>query len=62
MMQHLEVGTYFQKSPHSGKTLIVERTMINSIGLFIGLAYYQGKDIVVFRFILEYSSLRDFGP
>ncbi len=28
---------------------------------FVGLAY-QGKDIVVFRFIIEYSSLRDFGP
>jgi hypothetical protein len=28
--------------------------------LFVGLAY-QGKDIV-FRFITEYSSLRDFGP
>jgi hypothetical protein len=28
---------------------------------FVGLAYYQGKDIV-FRFIIEYSSLRDFGP
>jgi hypothetical protein len=27
---------------------------------FVGLAY-QGKDIV-FRFILEYSSLKDFGP
>jgi hypothetical protein len=27
---------------------------------FVGLAY-QGKDIV-FRFIIEYSSLRDFGP
>ncbi len=27
---------------------------------FFGLAY-QGKDIV-FRFIIEYSSLRDFGP
>jgi hypothetical protein len=26
-----------------------------------GLAYYQGKD-VVFRFIIEYSSLRDFAP
>jgi hypothetical protein len=23
---------------------------------------YQGKDIIVFRFIIEYSSLRDFGP
>jgi hypothetical protein len=28
--------------------------------LFIGLAY-QGKDIV-FKFIIEYTSLRDFGP
>jgi hypothetical protein len=28
--------------------------------LFVGFAY-QGKDIV-FRFITEYSSLRDFGP
>jgi len=27
---------------------------------FVGLAY-QGKDIV-FRFIIEYSSLRAFGP
>jgi hypothetical protein len=27
---------------------------------FVGLAY-QGKDIV-FRFIMEYSSSRDFGP
>ncbi len=27
---------------------------------FVGLAY-QGNDIV-FRFIIEYSSLRDFGP
>ncbi len=29
--------------------------------LFIGLAYLKGKDIV-FRFIIEYSSLMDFGP
>jgi hypothetical protein len=28
--------------------------------LFVGLAYW-GKDIV-FRFIIEYSSFRDFGP
>jgi hypothetical protein len=27
----------------------------------VGLAY-QGNDNIVFRFILEYSSLRDFGP
>ncbi len=26
---------------------------------FVGLAYHQGKDIV-FRLIIEYSSLRDF--
>jgi hypothetical protein len=30
------------------------------MGSFIGLAY-QGKGIA-FRFIIEYSSLRDFGP
>jgi hypothetical protein len=29
---------------------------------FVGLAYYQGKKDIVFRFIIEYSSLRDFGP
>jgi hypothetical protein len=29
--------------------------------LFIGLAYQKGKDIV-FRFIIKYSSLMDFGP
>jgi hypothetical protein len=30
--------------------------------IFLGFAY-QGKDIIVFRFIIEYySSLRDFGP
>jgi hypothetical protein len=28
--------------------------------LFVALAY-QGKDIV-FRFIIEYSSFKDFGP
>jgi hypothetical protein len=27
----------------------------------VGLAY-QGKDIIVFRFIIEYNSLRDFSP
>jgi hypothetical protein len=37
--------------------------VINDINKeFVGLAFqYQGKDIV-FRFIIEYSSLRDFGP
>jgi hypothetical protein len=29
--------------------------------ILIGLAYQEGKDIV-FRFIIEYSSLMDFGP
>ncbi len=33
---------------------------INKSLEFVGLAY-QGKDIV-FRLIIEYSSLRDFGP
>ncbi len=27
---------------------------------FASRAYQEGKDIVVFRFIIEYSSLRDF--
>ncbi len=36
------------------------KTGYHTNGLFIGLAY-QGKDIV-FSFIIEYSSLRDFGP
>jgi len=31
------------------------------LNTFVGLAY-QGKDIVVFGFIIEYSSLRDFEP
>jgi hypothetical protein len=32
------------------------------IFIFIGLVYYQGKKDIVFSFIIEYSSLRDFGP
>jgi hypothetical protein len=35
--------------------------VIVCILFFIGLAYYQGKDIV-FSFILEYGSIMDFGP
>jgi hypothetical protein len=38
-------------------------TGLNTVGSllnFVGLAY-QGKDIV-YRLIIEYSSLRDFGP
>jgi hypothetical protein len=34
---------------------------MRKVNKFVGLAYYQGKDIV-FRFNIEYSSLRDFGP
>jgi hypothetical protein len=30
--------------------------------LFVDLAYHQGKKDIVFRFIIEYSSLKDFGP
>jgi hypothetical protein len=33
---------------------------IGVVPVFLALAY-QGKDIVV-RFIIEYTSLRDFGP
>jgi hypothetical protein len=41
--------------------LSMVRNNPKKIGVF-GLAY-QGKDIVVFRsIIIEYSSLRDFGP
>jgi len=36
------------------------KLIIRDFILFIGLGY-QGKDIV-FRFIIEYSSLRHFGP
>jgi hypothetical protein len=40
------------------KQLIIETSFEHKA--FVGLAY-QGKDIVVFRLIIEYSSLRDFG-
>jgi hypothetical protein len=39
-----------------------KHNQLNSVGFdFVGLAYCQGKDIV-FRFIIEYSSLRHLGP
>jgi hypothetical protein len=44
-------------------TLPTISTLLTSVCLLlfvVGIAY-QGKDIV-FRFIIEYSSLRDFGP
>jgi len=47
--------TKINKSLEGGETY-------HGIGLgFIGVAY-QGKKDIVFRFIIEYSSLRDFGP
>jgi hypothetical protein len=53
--------------PQSWKKLTIKfaKPIRNPLGAnvpaFIGFAYQEGKDIV-FRFILEYSSLRDFGP
>jgi len=44
-----------QKASHS-------MHFFEAICSFVGLAYYQGKKDIVFRFIIEYSSLRDFGP
>jgi hypothetical protein len=49
-----------RKRMHSYKNLPYNKIGHTSPLIFIGLAY-QGKDIV-FRFIIEYSSLRDFGP
>jgi hypothetical protein len=49
----LPLGPPFTPSPLLQIMLSAKR------GNFIGLTY-QGKDIV-FRFIIEYSSLRDFG-
>jgi hypothetical protein len=50
--------------PHPNKNfpllLFLRPCLLPSTRLFVGLAY-QGKDLV-FRFIIEYSSLRDFGP
>jgi beta-lactamase class D len=43
---------------------LIERIGLDDLlsnGWFIGLAYQEGKDIV-FRFIIDYSSLMDFGP
>jgi len=34
--------------------------MVTFCNIFVGRAYYQGKKDIVFRFIIEYSSLRDF--
>jgi hypothetical protein len=42
------------------KYLLEPKPQTEKVKKFIGLGY-QGKDIVL-RFIIEYSSLRDFGP
>jgi hypothetical protein len=39
----------------------VKQVLVLSFICFVGFAY-QAMDIVVFRFIIEYSSLMDFGP
>jgi hypothetical protein len=49
-----------QNGHSSIEYVLVTKKNVHFITLFVGLAYYQGKDIV-FRFIIEYSSLRDFG-
>ncbi len=48
------------RSPTQIGSRIGNRNIFLLSSTFIGLAY-QGKDIV-FRFIIEYSSLMDFGP
>ncbi len=52
----LPIGPPFTPSPIPRLQILLSAKW----GNFIGIAY-QGKD-VVFRFIIEYSSLRDFGP
>jgi hypothetical protein len=47
---------FFSKFIYDPKT----KTLV-ACNAFVGLAYQEGKDIV-FRFIIEYSSLRNFGP
>jgi hypothetical protein len=37
------------------------KTSLSMDVCFVGVAY-QGKKDIVFKFIIEYSSLRDFGP
>jgi hypothetical protein len=42
------------------QSMLVPKNLSPKDNTLFGLAY-QGKDIV-FRFIIEYSGLRDFGP
>ncbi len=46
---------------HSGRESGLRKCVPTLQNFIVGLALV-GKDIVVFRFIIEYSSLRDFGP
>jgi len=50
------------KTPTHGDPILPMSKQLESTRYFVivGLAY-QGKNIV-FRFIIEYNSLRDFGP
>jgi len=49
---------YHGGNQHAGKAQVDPSVLLE---MLVGLAY-QGKDIVVFRFIIESSSLKDFGP
>ncbi len=56
---------WWWKTPKFKSTLLLHmRALLRDLGenicLFVGI-YFIGKDIV-FRFIIEYSSSRDFGP
>ncbi len=61
----LHLGSFFWECPHPWALVLDSKENEKKIPQeyigqgFIGLAY-QGKDIV-YRFIIEYSSLRDFG-
>ncbi len=44
-----------------GYVIVVGGQIICNFPFVVGLGYH-GKDIIVFRFRIEYSSLRDFGP
>jgi hypothetical protein len=53
---YMRIGVFFS----SKISLFFKKEIENFLEFFVGLVY-QGKGIV-FRFIIEYSSLRDFGP
>jgi hypothetical protein len=60
------VNNLVRKTPKFKSTLLLHlRALLRDLGenicLFVVGIYFIGKDIV-FRFIIEYSSSRDFGP